>query len=376
MKVIIDNKIPYIKGALEPFAEVVYLPGNLVTAEAVRDADALVTRTRTPCDRELLEGSTVSFIATATIGFDHIDTAYCDSAGIRWANAPGCNAESVNQYVSSALCSYARRKGFDLAGKTIGIVGVGHVGSRVARTCSILGMEVLLNDPPRERAEGSSKFVPLETIREQADIITFHVPLNTHGIDRTHHMVSAEFLRGLMKNPLVINTCRGEVFETMAVLNARRSGALEGIIIDCWENEPEPDAGLLNMADYGTPHIAGYSRDGKATGTKMSVRAVSRFFGLGIDDWQPSDVEPPSNPVIELDGNNRSGELVLADAILSTYEIERDDRALRKNPGSFEQLRGDYPVRREFDSFSVRAVNVEAAVIQKLLELGFNKLKY
>ena len=167
MKIIIDNKIPYIKGALEPFAEVVYLPGNLTTAEAVKDADALVTRTRTPCNRETLEGSRVRFIATATIGFDHIDTRYCDSAGIQWVNAPGCNAESVNQYVASALFSWAARERVTLKGQTIGIVGVGQVGSRVAKTCETLGMNVLLNDPPRERAEGSSRFVSLRDIQEQ-----------------------------------------------------------------------------------------------------------------------------------------------------------------------------------------------------------------
>ncbi len=189
MKIIIDNKIPYIKGALEPYAEVVYLPGNLTTAEVVKDADALITRTRTICNQAVLEGSKVKYIATATIGFDHIDTQYCKEAGIEWVNAPGCNAESVNQYISSALLSYAKREQLDLAGKTIGIVGVGQVGSRIAKTCEILGMNVLLNDPPRERAEGSSQFVSIEEVREQADFISFHVPLNRQGIDKTFHMV-------------------------------------------------------------------------------------------------------------------------------------------------------------------------------------------
>ena len=371
MKIIVDNKIPYIKGALEPYAEVVYLPGKLTTAEVVKDADALVTRTRTICSPGILEGSKVRFIATATIGFDHIDTAYCKTAGIEWTNAPGCNAESVNQYISSALCSYSRRHGYALEGRTIGIVGVGQVGSRVAKTCEILGMKVLLNDPPRERKEGSSQFVSLQTVSQQADIITFHVPLNMDGVDRTFHMAGPEFLHGLKKKALIINTCRGEVFESKAVHAAKLSGALSGVIIDCWENEPELDLNLLKLADYGTSHIAGYSKDGKAKGTTMSVRAISRFFGLGIDDWEPSGVEPPANPVIELNGSQQNAEMILADAILSTYEIERDDRALRDNPQLFEQLRGDYPVRREFGSYSVSATNVEAEVMEKLLKLGF-----
>jgi erythronate-4-phosphate dehydrogenase len=374
MKIISDNKIPYIKGALEPFAEVVYLPGHQTTADVVRDADALVTRTRTICNKDVLESSKVKFIATATIGFNHIDTAYCKSAGIEWANAPGCNAESVNQYISSALFSYSKRHGFALKGKTIGIVGVGQVGSRVAKTCEILGMNVLLNDPPRERVEGASQFVSLQTIRELADIITFHVPLNMDGADKTYHMVDGEFLRGLKKKPLIMNTCRGEVFDTPAVYQAIKENAISGLNIDCWESEPELDLDLLKLTDFATSHIAGYSKDGKANGTKSSVRAISRFFGLGIDDWKPSGIEAPQNPLIELDGRGLDEEKVLAAAVLASYDIELDDRALRDNPHLFEQLRGDYPVRREFDSYSVRATNIEPETLGKLEKLGFTIL--
>jgi len=371
MKVIIDDKIPYIKGALEPFAEVLYLPGKQTGRDVVKDADALVTRTRTICSREVLEGSKVKFIATATIGFDHIDTAYCSSAGIEWVNAPGCNAESVNQYIASALVSYARRKGLVLQGRTIGIVGVGQVGSRVAKTCEILGMNVLLNDPPRARLEGAAQFVSLQQIQQQADIISLHVPLNMQGIDRTWHMVDAAFLRGLKRKTLLINTCRGEVFETGAVRDAKQSGVLSGLICDCWEHEPELDPGLLDLVDFATPHIAGYSRDGKANGTRVSVQAVSRFFKLGIDTWEPAAIEPPANPVIDLNGRNMSGDLLLAQAILSTYEIEVDDRSLRSNPRSFEQLRSDYPVRREFGCYSVRAASTGPQVMDRLKKLGF-----
>jgi erythronate-4-phosphate dehydrogenase len=371
MRIIIDNKIPYINGVLEPFFEVIYLPGNLTTKQAVKDADALITRTRTICSKETLEGSRVKFIATATIGFDHIDVNFCEAAGIQWANAPGCNAESVNQYISSALFSWSMRKNLALTGKTIGIVGVGQVGSRVAKTCEILGMRVLLNDPPRARAEGSSGFVSLESIRDQADAITFHVPLNMDGVDFTYHMVSKDFLQNLGKKPLIINTCRGEVFDSEAVYKAMEADAISGMILDCWENEPDIDLRLLETADYGTPHIAGYSKDGKANGTRASVRAISRFFSLGIDEWEPSGVEPPEQPVIELDGHNRCAESLLAEVIRSTYEIESDDAALRNNPQLFEQLRGDYPVRREFGCHSVRAINVAPEILGKLEQLGF-----
>ncbi len=371
MKIVIDDKIPYIKGALEPFAETIYLPGNKTTPEVVKNADAIITRTRTICNKELLKNSKVKFIATATIGYDHIDTGYCRNAGIEWTNAPGCNAESVNQYIASALFSWSLRKRTDLTGKTIGIVGVGQVGSRVAKTCEILGMKVLLNDPPRERKEGSAEFVSLSSIQNEADIISFHVPLNLQGIDSTYHMVNENFLQNLKKKPLLINSCRGEVFETNETIDALEAGDISGIVLDCWENEPELNLDLLNLAEFGTPHIAGYSKDGKANGTKMSVQAVSRFFNLGINNWQPNNVELPENTVIRLDGNQRREYSILAEAVLTTYDIETDDEELRESPHLFEKQRGDYPVRREFDSYSINAKNVEVTTLEKLKKLGF-----
>ncbi|AHW60925.1 4-phosphoerythronate dehydrogenase PdxB [Draconibacterium orientale] len=371
MKIIIDNKIPYIKGALEPFAEVIYLPGSETTPEIVKDADAIITRTRTICNDKLLRDSKVKYIATATIGFDHIDTDYCKQAGIKWTNAPGCNAESVNQYIASALCSWAMRKRTDLTGLTIGIVGVGNVGKRVAKTCKILGMNVLLNDPPRERTEGSREFVSLETIQNEADIITFHVPLNMSGEDATFHMVDEDFLQNLRKNPLIINSCRGEVCDSEAIYNAIEASDIKGFIADCWENEPDINLDLLNLCEYGTPHIAGYSKDGKANGTKMSVQAISRFFGLGINNWEPTNVELPATTSIEIDGNQRREYSILAEAILSTYDIENDDDDLRDSPLKFEQLRGDYPVRREFNTYTIEAKNIETKTLEKLIELGF-----
>lgn len=371
MKIVIDDKIPYIRGAFEPLAEVVYLPGKQTTAELVKNADAIITRTRTKCNRELLEGSKIKFIATATIGFDHIDIEYCKDAGISWTNAPGCNAESVNQYISSALFSYSMRKRFDLKDKTIGIVGVGQVGSRVAKTCKILGMKVLLNDPPRERIEGSDKFVSLKTIQKEADIITFHVPLNMEGEDATIHIVNEKILQNLDKKPLIINSCRGEAVDSEAVFNAIEAGDISGFISDCWEGEPDLDLDLLNSADYGTPHIAGYSKDGKANGTKMSVQAISKFFNLGIDEWQPINVDLPKKTEIVIDGKQRREYSILAEAILSTYDIENDDDALRESPHLFEKIREDYPVRREFNSYTIKAKNIEKKTLNTLEELGF-----
>jgi erythronate-4-phosphate dehydrogenase len=314
----------------------------------------------------------VKFIATATIGYDHIDTDYCERAGIEWTNAPGCNAESVNQYIASALFSYSMKKRFDLKEKTIGIVGVGHVGSKVARLCEIIGMKVLLNDPPRERVEGPEQFVSLEEIQQEADIITFHVPLNMKGEDVTFHMVDEKFIQNLKKQPLLINSCRGEVFDSAAIKNALKTGVISGLIADCWENEPEIDLELLEMAGYGTPHIAGYSKDGKANGTQMSVQAISRFFNLGIDNWEPENVELPEKTTIEIDGNQRREYSILAEAVLSTYDIENDDEALRENQHLFEKLRGDYPVRREFDSYTIKSKNIENETLEKLIKMGFS----
>ena len=371
MKIIIDDKIPYIKGALEPFADVVYLPGKKTTPEVVKDADAIITRTRTICNEKLLAGSSVKFIASATIGFDHIDTHYCNRAGIIWTNAPGCNSKSVEQYVASALLVLAEQKEFVLAEKTIGVVGVGNVGAKVAHIAGIFGMKVLLNDPPRARAEGAGAFVELDEILEKADIITLHVPLNPDGIDKTFHLADEAFFMKAKKRPILINSCRGEVVVKESLKSAIRAGQISGSVIDCWEKEPDIDTVLLELVDIGTPHVAGYSKDGKANGTSMSVQALSRFFGLGIDDWECADVELPLSTLIEIDGTGKTEQQIMSDAVLATYDIRNDDLALRNAIESFEKLRGDYPVRREFPVFKIKTSNVDHGVIGKLQKLGF-----
>ena len=372
MKIIIDDKIPYIRGAFEDVAEVIYLPGSKTTAEIAKNADAIVTRTRTICNEKLLAGSSVKFIATATIGYDHIDTDYCDAAGIKWTNAPGCNSKSVEQYIASALMVLAETKKLKLKDLCIGIVGVGNVGSKVAKICKIFGMKVLLNDPPRERAEGSDKFVSLETIKNEADIISLHVPLNIKGEDATFHMGDESFFSALKKKPVLINSCRGEVIKTDAVKKALKTKQLSSFVCDCWENEPDLDLELLEMTEIATPHIAGYSKDGKAKGTLMSVLAISDFFGLGLNNWQPSGVELPTNPIIEIDGEGMNEQEVFSKAILHTYDIRHDDKLLRLSPEHFEQQRGDYPTRREFQAFIVRTQRVEEKTLEKLELLGFN----
>lgn len=371
MKIIIDDKIPYIRGAFEKVAEVIYLPGSKTTPNVVRDADAIITRTRTICNEKLLAGSTVKCIATATIGYDHIDTEYCDKAGISWTNAPGCNSKSVEQYVASVLMVLAETRKLKLNELTIGVVGVGNVGSKVARFCELLGMKVLLNDPPRARVESETGFVSLKQIREEADIITLHVPLNLKGEDATYHLADDAFFKSLKKKPVLINSCRGEVVRTESVKLALIKGEIADFVCDCWENEPDIDLELLEMTCLATPHIAGYSKDGKATGTLMSVQAVSDFLKLGLENWRPEGIEMPAQPVIQIDGKGLTEQQIIAKAIQHTYDIRKDNALFRKKPADFEQQRGDYPTRREFPAYTLKTQSVSQHTIEKLKKMGF-----
>ncbi len=339
MKIIIDKNIPYIKGVFEVVADVEYLSYKEMTPEAVCDADALITRTRTKCNRNLLGGSKVKFIATATIGYDHIDTEFCAENDIQWANAPGSNALSVTQYMASVLLFLAKKNKFDLCEKTLGIVGVGNVGSRVVKLADSFGMKVLLNDPPRARKEGNEAFVSLAEIAEKADIIAFHPFLNFDGIDKTYHLADTDFFNSLKRKPIIINASRGEVVDNQALKSAMKSGLVADVVLDCWENEPNIDLELLEKVAIATPHIAGYSADGKANATMQSVQSVSRFFNLGLDDWQPSEL--PKG----LDGDFSS--LSFTDFFKKTYDILAESNFLKSSLETFEQQRSNYPVRRE-----------------------------
>ena len=336
MKVIVDNKIPYIAGEIEKIADkVVYLPGDAFTKEEVKEADALVVRTRTHCNRDLLEGSQVKFIVTATIGFDHIDTEYCHEAGIAWTNCPGCNAGSVEQYIHSVLLLLKREKGLKLEETTLGIVGVGHVGSRVKRMAESLGMKVLLNDPPRAD-KGEKGFVDLRTIASESDVITFHTPLIKEGTYRTCHLVDEDFLFSLKRNPVIINSSRGEVVDTASLLIALSAGKVKDAVIDTWEYEPVISRELMEVAFLATPHIAGYSADGKANATRMSLEALARFFGVEADFC----VMPPEYSGIQFSDDAE-------EAYLQAYNPTRDSEWLKKCPEKFEWFRGSYPLRRE-----------------------------
>ena len=343
MKVIVDDKIPYIREALrEMSVEAQYVEGSKFTSAIVRDADALIVRTRTHCDGALLEGSRVQFIATATIGYDHIDTGYCDSHGIRWANAPGCNAASVRQYVQSVLLLLQREQGVDLTKATLGVVGVGHVGTLVVEMARSWGMRVLCCDPPRAE-RGEQGFVSLETIAQEADVITLHTPLVRDGKYPTFHLADEKFFASLQRKPYFINTSRGETTDTAALLKALDERHIAQCIIDVWEHEPDIDLTLLDRCYLGTPHIAGYSADGKATATRMSLEALARHFVLGA---VPEIVPPAPTSPVTLDGD-------IEDALLQIYNPHNDSNALKAHPGDFEWLRGNYPHRREETTYGI-----------------------
>lgn len=330
MRIVIDNKIPYIRDAVSSItSDVIYVDGASISPDDVRDADALIVRTRTRCDERLLAGSKVRFIATATIGYDHLDVDYLDRAGISWVNCPGCNASSVAQYMHSVFLLLARDFGVNPRDVTLGIVGFGHVGSRVGEIGSRLGMRVLVCDPP----VGAPGYVSLEQIRREADIITFHVPMVRDGLWPTYHLADSEFFSHLGKRPFIVNTSRGAVVDNAALLSAMESGAVRQAVIDTWENEPDINLDLLSRVYIGTPHIAGYSADGKVNADNMSIEAVCRFFGLR----RPPLIVPPSLP---------PGFVYTGDP-LQLYNPLDDSRELKSAPDKFEYLRGHYPLRRE-----------------------------
>jgi erythronate-4-phosphate dehydrogenase len=371
IKIVADDKIPFLYGALEKYANVVYLPGREIVREKVIDADALLIRTRTRCTESLLAGTKVRFIGTATIGFDHIDTAYCKNHQIEWTNAPGCNSLSVQQYIASALLKIASDFSIKLEGKTIGIVGVGNVGSRVEKLARTLGMNILLNDPPRAREEGGSDFVRLSYLLHHSDFVTVHVPFNIVGEDNTYHLFNEDMFGKMKKGSWFLNSSRGEVTETAALKSVLVSGKLGGAVIDVWENEPDIDLELMTNAFIATPHIAGYSTDGKANGTAMSVNSLCKFFNIPLSDWYPDNIPQPAYPVMKIISNGKTKEDLIREAVLNTYDISVDDMKLRSSPHDFEKLRGDYPLRREFASYSL-SVNGNTKRVRKVLEkLGF-----
>ncbi|HZJ80465.1 MAG TPA: 4-phosphoerythronate dehydrogenase PdxB [Dysgonamonadaceae bacterium] len=368
MKILADAHIPYLQGVAEQFGQVSYLPGNEFSKEAVKDKDVLIVRTVTHFDEKILEGSNVQLICSATIGFDHIDTHYCEQNDIAWRTAPGCNARSVEQYVTTSIVRMAQKYNFELKDKTIGIVGVGNVGKEIAYVCELLGMRVLLNDPPREVTEKSDLFVDLATIQKEADIITFHTPLTKEGVYATYHLADKAFFKNLAKKPIIINSSRGAVVSNEALKSALIKGEVLGAIIDTWENEPNIDRELLEMVDIGTPHIAGYSADGKWNATKMSLQTINDFFNFKKEPVELLSIAEPKESVIDLFKYNKDEQL--AKALLYSYDPLDDSALLKNSPHKFYYFRSHYPLRREYKAYTIANANSEIATSAK--KLGFS----
>lgn len=338
MKIVIDDKIPYIREVISQITdEAVYLPGAAISAADVRDADALLVRTRTRCDRQLLQGSSVSFVATATIGFDHIDASYLREAGIEWMSCPGCNSGSVAQYLRSTLILLQRERSLQ-SGAAIGVVGYGHVGRKVAAEARQMGLRVLVCDPPLADAGCKDEpFVDIETLERDADAITFHVPLTASGPYATRHLADAGFFSRLSRRPFIINTSRGAVVDNAALLAALQTGQVRDAVVDTWEGEPQISLALLNKVYIGTPHIAGYSADGKTNADNMVIAGLCRHFGIP-NRWHIAPPPLPSGFVLSGSPDDRR---------LQLYNPLADSRRLKSSPHTFEQQRGNYPLRRE-----------------------------
>ena len=339
MKIVIDDKIPYIRETISQITpDAVYIKGADISADDVRDADAMIVRTRTHCNEQLLAGSKVKFIATATIGFDHIDTEYMKRAGIEWMNCPGCNSGSVAQYLRSTLILLCRNKGLDPAKDVIGVVGYGHVGSKVAAEARTMGFKVLVCDPPlQDLALSEEEFVSMDRIEKECKVITFHVPFTRAGKYPTFHLADENFFRRLKCHPFIINTSRGGVVDNAALLNALDKGYVSDAVIDTWENEPNISLDLLNKVYIGTPHIAGYSADGKTNADNMVIEGLCRHFGME-NRWH---ITPPALPDSFRPHGNED------DIRLALYNPLADSAKLKEAPHKFEELRGNYPLRRE-----------------------------
>jgi erythronate-4-phosphate dehydrogenase len=377
MKIIADENIPFVAECFSSIGEVKAVPGREITPNVVSDADALLVRSITPIGADLLTGSKIRFVGTATIGFDHIDTEYLSRNNVGFASAPGSNANSAAEYVITALLNIAKQHDIYLEGKSIGIIGVGNVGGRVAKKCKALGMKTYLNDPPLQRQTGNSKYLPIQELFD-CDFITLHTPLTFEGEDKTFHLANEKFFNSLKKGCIFFNTSRGGVVNSIALKAVIGAGRFKAIVIDVWEDEPNIDVELFEMVDIGTPHIAGYSLDGKITGMIIIYKAACQYFGLKakyeLEDFLPE----PNVPQLKINPNGGEQDVLLG-AVEKIYDIKADDTRLRqiletkadKKGEFFDGLRKNYPVRREFQNTSVILEDTNSSLAKKLKGIGF-----
>jgi erythronate-4-phosphate dehydrogenase len=382
MKIIADANIPFVKECFSSIGDVIAVSGREMTPDIVSDADILLVRSITKVNADLLAGSKVGFVATATIGFDHVDVDYLQRENIGFASAPGSNANSAAEYVIAGLLDAGQKCNMSLEGKSIGIIGVGNVGSRVAKKCTALGIKVCLNDPPLQRQTGDEKYLHLHELYN-CDFITFHTPLTFEGIDRTYHLANEQFFRSLKEGCVFVNASRGGVVDNEALTTMIKAKRFGYVVLDVWENEPDIDTELLEMVNIGTPHIAGYSLDGKISGLIMIYKAVCEYFGLtpefDIGDFLPE----PAIGQLKIDLVVDNEEQAINKAVRKIYNIREDDRLLRKISAEseekrgnyFDSLRKNYSVRREFQNTKVLIEDINSSLAKKLEGIGFKTIE-
>jgi len=382
MKIVADVNIPFVRECFSSIGDVEVVGGREITRDVVADADVLLVRSITPVFADLLTGSKVRFVGTATIGFDHIDLNFLRRNYIGFASAPGSNANSAAEYVIAGLLEVSKKHKISLEGKSIGIIGVGNVGSRVAKKCGALGMKVLLNDPPLYRQTDDAKYLPIQELFD-CDFITLHTPLTFEGIDKTFHLADRNFFESLREGCVFINASRGGVVDSDALKATIKSGRLRAVVLDVWENEPNIDTELLKMVDIGTPHIAGYSLDGKIAGMIMIYKSVCEYFGIEPEFDMEDFLPEPEVKVIELNPNLDNEQDVLLNTVRKVYKIDHDDTGLRKildEPAEkrgkfFDKLRKNYPVRREFQNTEIIIQDTDSSLAKKLNGIGFKVTK-
>ena len=379
LNIVADENIPYVQEVFGPLGHVRLVSGRTITPSIIKDANVLLVRSITKVNRELLHNSPISFVGTATAGLDHIDVEYLANCGIPLASAQGGNANSVAEYVTTAMVILADKQGVDLAEKSIGIIGVGHIGRLVKSKAEALGMRVVLNDPPQALATQDPIYRTLEEVLE-CDVVTLHVPLTFEGPYRTHHLFNHETLAHLRPSSIFINTSRGEVVDTPSLINLLKRNSNRAVVLDVWESEPDINWEMFKLVNLGTPHIAGYSLDGKARGTSLIYQSLCQHLGI-TPSWTPSQsLPPPAFSQIEIDTKVESTPSSLTNLITSIYNLKADHTRLagllqlppEHRPLEFDRLRQSYPVRREFYNTSVKIVNQNEKLQRQIKGLGFN----
>jgi erythronate-4-phosphate dehydrogenase len=376
MKIVADENIPLLMPLFESIGEVQTCAGRQMNADIVKDADILLVRSVTKVTRHLLEGSRVRFVGTATIGLDHIDVDYLKEAGIAFANAPACNANSVVEYVLSCLSFMSEYYQFKLEERSVGIIGHGNVGSLLAKRLVKLGVKVKLNDPPRAKEDNETEYVSLDEALA-CDIISLHVPLVKDGDYPTLKLLGASVLEKITDRQILINTSRGEVIDEAALLQKLMASPAFPVVLDVWENEPQINTDLLERVTIGTPHIAGYSLDGKANGTEMIYQALCRFLGFPVRHKAAQFLAEAPLSKLAFTGQADPSWLINT-AIRACYDVRSDHWRLRSALASaedvgaeFDRLRREYPVRREFQNTKIQLKNLNSEVFNRVKNLGF-----